>query len=179
MTLRSFSHFVFFCLAGVQERNAVVRPAVASEQERARPDRVARVAEDGAGPCGVPDVRRRGRGVGAPEVREAPDEAPAGPVPEQDALAAPPDQGHVGDRPGAHRQGGHVRRRHRFVRDTVQSGRRAGDGRAQQAAHGTATHPSGFRKHCEYTVLLSTVCVQGDGGGNDRVFLLPNGDRSL
>lgn len=91
--------------------------------------------DDAAGAGGVPRVRRRGRGIGAAAVREAPDEAQAGAVPEQDAVAAPPDQGHVGNRLGAHRQGGHVRRGHRVLRDPVQSGRRSGDGRAQPAGH--------------------------------------------
>jgi len=51
----------------------------------------------GTSSCGAPDVRRRGRGDGAPAVREAPDETPAGTVAEQDAVAAPAHQGHVRD----------------------------------------------------------------------------------
>lgn len=94
----------------------------------------AAAAAAGRGRAGRRRGRRGGRGIGATAVREAPDEAQAGAVPEQDALAAAPDQGHVGDRPGAHRQGGHVRRGHRVLRDPVQSGGRSGDGRAEPAA---------------------------------------------
>lgn len=118
--------------AGVQEGGVVVRSTAEAEPERAEPDRVAG-AEKGGDAGRAPDVRRRGRGDGAPAVREAPDEAPAGPVPEQDAVAAPAHQGHVRDRPGAHRQGGDVRRRHSVLRDPVPGGRRPGDGRAQPA----------------------------------------------
>jgi len=120
--------------AGVQERGVVARPTAEAEPERAEPDRVAGVVQSAGGSSGgAPDVRRRGRGGGAPAVREAPDEAPAGPVPEQDAVAAPAHQGHVRDRLGAHRQGGHFRRRHSVLRDPVPGGRRSGDGRAQPA----------------------------------------------
>lgn len=90
-------------------------------------------AQGDAGADGVPDVRGRGRGGGAPEVREAPDEAPASAVAEQDEVAAAAHQSHVGNRPGAHRQRGHVRRGHSVVRDPVPRGRRPGNGRAQSA----------------------------------------------
>lgn len=121
--------------AGVQKRSVAVRPTVQAEPERARPDRVAGAAQSGGGggDDGVRRVRGRGRGDGPAAVREAQDEAATGPVPEQDALAAPAHQGHVRDRPGAHRQGGHVRRRHCVLRDPVPRGGRARDGRAQSA----------------------------------------------
>lgn len=124
---------VFVVVAGVQKRSVAERPTVEAEPERARADRVAAASQGNGGGGGVRRVRGRGRGRGPAAVREAQDEAAAGPVPEQDALAAPADQGHVGDRPGAHRQGGHVRRGHSVLRDPVPRGRRARDGRAQPA----------------------------------------------
>lgn len=112
-------------------------------------------AQDGSGAgTPVPDVRRRGRGRGngAHAVREASDEAPAGLVPEQDAVAAPADQGHVGNRPGPYRQGGHVRRRHRVLRDPVPGGRRPGDRGAHSAGRTPAAgRPSGHRILGEYS----------------------------
>lgn len=119
--------------AGVQTRSFKLRPTAASEPERAEPVRVAGDAQSDAGADDVPDVRGRGRGGGAPEVREAPDEAPASAVAEQDEVAAAAHQSHVGNRLGAHRQGGHVRRGHRVIRDPVPRGRRPGNGRAQSA----------------------------------------------
>lgn len=96
--------------------------AGAAQSGRGRADHVSRIR------------RGRGRGNGPAAVREAPDEAPARPVAEQDALAAQTHQSHVGNRLGAHRQGSHVRRGHRVLRDPVPRGRRPGDGRAQSAA---------------------------------------------
>lgn len=124
--------FIVSRAAGVQERGVVTRPTAQAEPERAEPDRVAGVVQ-GTSSCGAPDFRRRRRGDGAPAVREAPDETPTGPVAEQDAVAAPAHQGHVRDRLGTHRQGGHVRRRHSVLRDPVPGSRRPRDGSSQPA----------------------------------------------
>lgn len=154
-------------VAGVQEGEAVVRPTAAPEQERARPVRVAGEAQDGAARAGrrVLRVRRRGRGIGAAAVREAQDEAPAGPVPEQDAVVAAPDQGHVRDRPGAHRQGGDVRRGHRVLRDPVPRGRRPGDGRAQPAGCGRPPARHGRRTPGESFVTYNPFANRTRIGG--------------